>query len=248
VTATYVYGLVAAGHELPEGLEGMGPTGEVRTVEHDGLAAIVGDVPQDRALGTRADLLAHEAVVDTVAQAATVLPMRFPAVIDDSGIVDELLAPNRDEFLAILSELDGKVQYTLQGRYESDVLLQEIVEDDDQIRALSEHVRELPEDVGYQDRVRLGELIVAELDKRSADDAADVEERLRPFAEKVSITPTPQPEQVITAAFLVARDRAAEFEEAVERLGADTHEWMRLRLLGPLAPYDFVAARSETER
>jgi hypothetical protein len=242
VTATYVYGLVAAGHELPDGLEGLGPSGEVRTVEHDGLAAIVGDVPE-RALGTRADLLAHEAVVDTVAQVATVLPMRFPAVIDDAGIVDELLAPHRDEFLAVLGELDGKVQFTLQGRYEQDVLLQEILEENDEVRTLNERVRELPDDVGYQDRVRLGELIVAELDRRSAADAEDVEERLRPYAEKVSITPTPQPDQVINAAFLVARERAAEFESAVERLGADTHEWLRLRLLGPLAPYDFVAGR-----
>lgn len=243
MTATYVYGLVEAGHELPDGLEGLGPSGEVRTVEHDGLAAIVGDVPQDRALGTRADLLAHEAVVDTVAQAATVLPMRFPAVIDDAGIVDELLAPHRDEFLTILGQLDGKVQYTLHGRYEQDVLLEEILEENDEIRALNDRVRELPEDVGYQDRIRLGELIVAELDERAAADAGDVEDRLRPFAEDVSITPSPQPDQVITAAFLVARDRAAEFEEAVEELGNDTHEWLRLRLLGPLAPYDFVAGR-----
>jgi hypothetical protein len=243
VTATYVYGLAAAGLELPDGLHGLGPSGAVRTVEHDGLAAIVGDVPEDRALGTRDDLLAHETVVDTVAQAATVLPMRFPAVIDDSGIVDELLAPNRDEFLSVLGELDGKVQYTLHGRYEQEVLLQEILEENDEIRALNDRVRELPEDVGYQDRIRLGELIVAELDERAATDAADVEERLRPFAEDVSITPTPQPEQVITAAFLVARDRVAEFEEAVEQLGRDTHGWLRLRLLGPLAPYDFVAGR-----
>jgi hypothetical protein len=26
----------------------------------------------------------------------------------------------------------------------------------------------------------------------------------------------------------------------VEELGGDTHEWLKLRLLGPLAPYDFV--------
>lgn len=243
MTATYVYGLVAAGQELPEGLTGLGPSGEVRTVEHGGLAAIVGDVPLDRPLGTRADLLAHETVVDTVAQAATVLPMRFPAVIDDAGLIDELLAPHRDEFLSVLGELEGKVQYTLHGRYQQDVLLEEILEENAEVRELNERVRDLPEDVGYQDRVRLGELIVAELDERSAADAVDVEERLRPYAESVSITPTPQPDQVITAAFLVARDRAAEFESAVEDLGADTHEWLRLRLLGPLAPYDFVTGR-----
>ncbi|MGI5132029.1 GvpL/GvpF family gas vesicle protein [Pseudonocardia sp. CA-107938] len=242
MTATYVYGLVPAGTRLPEGLTGMGP-GSVGTVEHDGLAAVVGAVPEGRALGSRADLLAHESVVDTVAQAATVLPMRFPAVIDDAGIVDELLAPHRDEFLAVLADLEGKVQYTLRGRYEQEVLLREIVEQDPEIRALDQHVRGLPQDVGQADRIRLGELVVAALDERSTVDAADIEERLRPYAERVSLSATPLPDEVITAAFLVDRDRAAEFEEAVEELGRDTHDWLRLRLLGPLAPYDFVTGR-----
>ncbi len=225
---------------MPDGLTGLGPSGTVTTVEHDGLAAIVGDVPEGRPIGTRDDLLAHEAVVDAVAKEATVLPMRFPAVIDDAGIVEELLAPHRDHFLAIIGDLEGTVQYTVRGRYEQDVLLQEIIEEDDEIRALNERVRELPEDASYYDRVRLGELIVAALDERSAVDAAEIEERLRPLAEDVALSATPRPEEVITAAFLVRRTEAAAFEDAVEELGRDTHDWLRLRLLGPLAPYDFV--------
>ncbi|NWJ69649.1 GvpL/GvpF family gas vesicle protein [Pseudonocardia sp. ICBG1122] len=242
MTATYVYGLVRAGAPVPEGLTGLG-SGAVTTVEHDGLVAVVGDVPDGRPLGTRDDLLAHEAVVDGVAKATTVLPMRFPAVIEESGIVDELLAPHRDEFLAVLADLDGKVQYTLRGRYDQEVLLREIVEEDEEIRALNERVRELPEDVGQQDRIQLGERIVAALDERSAVDVADIDERLRPFAAQVSISPSPQPDEVVTAAYLVERSKAAEFEEAVEELGRDTHDWLRLRLLGPLAPYDFVSGR-----
>jgi hypothetical protein len=38
----------------------------------------------------------------------------------------------------------------------------------------------------------------------------------------------------------VERKRAHEFEEAVEQLGAELHGRARMRLLGPLAPYDFV--------
>lgn len=241
MTATYVYGLVAAGTRLPDGLTGLGPTGEVRTVEHDRLAAIVGDVPEDRPLGTRADLLAHEAVVDTVARETTVLPMRFPAVIDDTGLVDELMAPHQDQFLAVLAELEGAVQYTLRARYEQEVLLREVLEDDEEIRELDAQLRELPQDAGYNERIRLGELIVAALDERSAVDADDIEARLQPYAQRVARSPAPQPDEVITAAFLVPRDQTAAFEEAVEKLGADTRDWLRLRLLGPLAPYDFVA-------
>jgi len=61
----------------------------------------------------------------------------------------------------------------------------------------------------------------------------------------VSTTTPTEPEEVVNAAFLVRRDAAEEFENEVEELGGDTHEWLRLRLLGPLAPYDFVPRGEE---
>lgn len=240
MTATYVYGLVSADAELPEDLVGLGPSGEVTTVAHEAVAAIVGDVPLDRPLGTRDDLVAHEAVVDAVAATTTVLPMRFPAVVEQEGVVEELLAPHHDQFVRALEQLEGKVQYTLKGSYEQDVLLQEIVEEDAGIRELQERIRGVPEDASYYDRVQLGELIVKALEERRDVDAADVLERIGEFAEAVSATTPTQPEDVVNAAFLVRRDAADEFEDAVEELGADTHTWLRLRLLGPLAPYDFI--------
>ena len=221
MTATYVYGLVAADAELPDGLRGLGPSGEVTTVEHDGVAALVGDVPADRPLGTRDDLMAHENVVDTVAAATTVLPMRFPAVVEHDQVVEELLVPHHDRFVR-------------------EVLVQEIVEEEPAVAELQERIRGVPEDASYYDRVKLGEIVAKAMEQRRDVDARDIVERLSPFARQVSSSTPGQPDDVVEAAFLVARDGAEEFEKEVEELGADTHEWLRLRLLGPLAPYDFV--------
>jgi hypothetical protein len=52
------------------------------------------------------------------------------------------------------------------------------------------------------------------------------------------------PEDVIDAAFLVDRDKVADFEEVVEAVGEAAAGRIRFRLLGPLAPYDFVAAEA----
>ncbi len=41
-------------------------------------------------------------------------------------------------------------------------------------------------------------------------------------------------------ALLVDDDRRAEFEEHLEGLAEAVHERIRLRLVGPVAPYDFV--------
>jgi hypothetical protein len=119
-------------------------------------------------------------------------------------------------------------------------VLLEVVESDDEIRTLQERVRELPEDASYYDRVRLGELIVGALEARREVEAEKIYERLEPTAVEVAAHQPASPEDVVNAAFLVDRDRVQEFEDAVESLGSDLAGRVRLRLLGPLAPYDFV--------
>ena len=47
-------------------------------------------------------------------------------------------------------------------------------------------------------------------------------------------------EHVLDVALLVDDDRRAEFEEHLEGLAEAVHERIRLRLVGPVAPYDFV--------
>lgn len=241
MTAVYVYGLVGADTQLPDGLTGLGPSGKVSTVTHRDVAAIVSDVPGDRPLGTRDDLLAHEAVVDSVAASTAVLPMRFPAVVEEEGVVEELLAPHHDRFVTALGELEGRVQYTLKGRYEQDVVLREVLEGDPEIQALQAEIRDLPEDATYHQRLRLGELVVVALEQRRDDEAAQLVERVEPHAVGVVEHHPGQPDDVVNAAFLVEREYAQEFEDAVEQLGEQLHGRVRLRLLGPLAPYDFVA-------
>jgi Gas vesicle synthesis protein GvpL/GvpF len=237
---TYVYGLIKSDTAVPDGLTGLGPSGKVWTIVHGPVAAIVSDVPIDRPLGVRGDLVAHEAVLDTVAAQAAVVPMRFPAVVEEHAVVDELLAPNEDHFVALLDDLEGRVQFTLTGRYEQDAVLREVLQGDEEIRALREKVRELPEDAAYYDRVRLGELIVRALEQRRETEGAAIVDRLEPFAVATVTNQLAAPDDVVNVAFLVDRERQEEFENAVEDVGKDLAGRVRLRLLGPVAPYDFI--------
>ena len=240
MTATYVYGLVKADVELPPELDGLGPSGRVSTITHQRVAAIVSDVPTDRPLGTRDDLIAHERVLDTVAERTAVLPMRFPAVVEEQGVVSELLAPNQDRFVEALARLDGLAQFTVKGRYVQDTALREIAEADPKIMALRERVRDVPEDASYYDRIRLGELVVAAMERQRDEEGRQVLERLRPFVADISLRRLGQPDEVVNASFLVARDRAKQFDDAVDDVAHDLDGRVRFRLVGPLAPYDFV--------
>lgn len=237
MSPVYVYGLVTTDTAIPEGLTGLGP---VSTIAHGQVAALVSEVPADRPLGTRDDLVAHETVVDSVARSAAVLPMRFPAVVEERGVVEELLAPNHDRFLEALSAFRGRVQFTLKGRYQEDAVLREVVAGSEEIQALRDRVAQLPEDASYYERVRLGELIVTELERRRDEDAGRILAGLGPTAVDIASREPGAPEEVIHAAFLIDRKQRRRFEDAVEALGRDLHGRVLLRLIGPLAPYDFV--------
>src|ERR671912_1987750 len=164
----------------------------------------------------------------------------FPAVVEERAVVDELLAPNEEHFVTLLENLEGRSQFTLTGRYEQDAVLREVLESDEEIRALREKVRELPEDASYYDRVRLGELIVQALEQRRGVEGAGIIETLEPFAGATVPNQLGTPEDVVNAAFLVERERQEEFENAVEGVGEELAGRVRLRLLGPVAPYDFT--------
>jgi hypothetical protein len=101
-------------------------------------------------------------------------------------------------------------------------------------------VRDLPEDASYYDRLRLGELVVTAMEQRRDQDARLVLDRLAPFAVDVSVRAPGDPDEVLNAAFLVAKDESRPFDDAVEDVGRDYAGRATFRMLGPLAPYDFV--------
>ncbi|HEX6447697.1 MAG TPA: GvpL/GvpF family gas vesicle protein [Streptosporangiales bacterium] len=239
-TLHYVYGVTRAGVALPD----AGGVGDVRPrlVESNDLALLTGDVPADVAIATRDNLLAHTNLLDVVARDVTVLPMRFGTVVEDLDTAcSELLQVCHDEYLAQLTDLDGAVQFSLRAVYDEDVVLAEILREDEQIRRLNEMTRGAPPDAMRAERVRLGELVVAAFGMRRPVDADAVLDRARSVARAVVVRASGAPAVVVDMALLVDRQRCDELERDLEKLGRELSPRIRLRLVGPQAPYDFVA-------
>lgn len=104
---------------------------------------------------------------------------------------------------------------------------------------LREILREISEDAGYAERVRLGELVVQALDAKRAEDTEALPETLAPCA--VAVAPRePVDEETADVAFLIADGDRARFEQAVDELGRRWAGRIRLRQIGPLPPYHFI--------
>jgi Gas vesicle synthesis protein GvpL/GvpF len=239
--AIYVYGVTSGSNETEIDVAGVGPReAPIRRIREAGVAAIVSDVPRGPLAAAR-DLRAHWRVLDKVASVETVLPVRFATVMESEDAVRrEFLAPNADRLRTLLAELDGKVQLTVKGFYDEERLLREIVSESPEVARLRERTRTVSEAAGYYDRIRLGELVAAELERRRVQDAELFLSRLGPKAVAAKTEEPATKDGAVHAAFLVERNRIDEFTRAVQRLTDELGERIRIRYVGPLPPYSFA--------
>jgi hypothetical protein len=240
--ACYVYGIVPSDAKPPRDAEGVGdPAGEVSTVRHGAVAGIVTHLPPDAELGTRRDLLRHSRLLDRIAVSTPVLPVRFGSVLSAPGaVVDELLAPHHDELEKALSAVRGKAEFTVKARYVEDAVLREVVAEEPELAHLREVVNALPADAAYYERIRLGELIVRAVERRREADAAALFDQLSPYAAAAVWRPASTEEGIADAALLVDHHGWAALERAVEGVARRGAGRIRMRMLGPIAPYDFT--------
>ncbi|HWC38079.1 MAG TPA: GvpL/GvpF family gas vesicle protein [Acidimicrobiales bacterium] len=241
-TAYYIYGVVPADVDSDGDASGVGdPPGKVGVVRQGKIAALVSEVHLGRPLGTPEDLSAHQRLLDAVVTEVPVLPLRFGAVMTDANAVkEELLAPPHDEFVAALKELEGRAQYVVKGRYEEDAILSEVLSEVPEAQELRQQLHGQPEDATRNIRIQLGEIINQAVTAKREHDTAKVVDALGPHAVMTAVREPTHEHDAAQVALLVELDRADELENAVEDLVREWEGRVNVRLLGPMAAYDFV--------
>jgi hypothetical protein len=241
MTIQYVYGVTFADTSVPGDLRGM-DFAPVSLVTRGRCGALVSDLAGRRPLGTQLDLLAHERVLERLAKEnVSVLPFRFGAAMSGpEEIATELLTAHEDRFLRDLGRMVGRVELVVKGGYVDQEVYREVLNEVPEVTRLRERIRGLPEKDARDERIRIGELVARALAGKREDDGQRLIRALSPYAAEVAPRRPTGEDGAVNAAFLVERERRAEFDLAVDRLGREWEGRVRLRLIGPLPPYDFV--------
>ena len=237
--SVYVYGVLAASDQARVSVGGV-EGAPVRMIEHGGLAALVSTLEAD-ALAAAREVRAHWRVLEEASKATTVLPVRFGTVMESDDAVRELLLePNSAGLTELLDALAGRVQLNVKGDYDEERLLSAVVNEVPAVAALRERVQTLSDTAGYYDRIRLGELVAAEVARRRDEHMALALERLEPLSVAASAEEPHSQNAAFNLAFLVEASRVDAFSEAVGRLRAEFGERVMLDYVGPLPPYSFA--------
>ncbi|HZA09834.1 GvpL/GvpF family gas vesicle protein [Mycobacterium sp.] len=246
-TGIYVYGIVPVDVQVEEHAKGIGdPPAKVDMVREGDIAALISEVSVDRALGTPDDLQAHAQLLDGTASAAPVLPMRFGAVMSDAeSVANELLREHHEEFAQALQQLEGRAEYIIKGRYDQNAILGEVLSENDQARQLREDIANKSEDASRNSRMALGELISNAIESKRQADTNIVIDAVGELASQVNPRPPTHEYDAVNVALLAEVGRQHDLEAALHQLAENWQGRVEVRLLGPLAPYDFVVTSQQ---
>jgi hypothetical protein len=238
--ASYVYGIVQANATAPR-VKGIGGA-RVTLVAGEDIAALVSEIPGGRPRLGRQELLVHSRVLEAALKRGTVLPMRFGVVMSGaeevrSHLLDEHAAELREQ----LAELDGTVEIRIRASYDEDSLLREVVREHQEIASLRAAVHRRTDDATYYDRIRLGELVAAAVERRRERDAQAIVDALSSAALAVDEGKPAHERVALQASFLVERSRLSEFDRILDDVAMGYGGQIGFKYTGPLPPYSFVA-------
>jgi hypothetical protein len=238
----YFYCVIRSTEPCEFNTRGIGEQGAVvHTINYKDLAAVVSDSPVIEYDNSRRNMMAHSAVLDEVMRGHNILPVRFGIVAPSAKPISEQMLQRRyAELDNLLRKMDGKAELGLKAFWYEDVVYREIVETNPAISHLRSALVGRPAEETYYERIKLGELVEAAMNKLREDDVARILSALKPLACETRINDVITERMVLNAAFLVERAREPEFDQAIQRLDAELGKRLIFKYVGSAPPYNFV--------
>ena len=251
----YIYCIIDC--DTPKSFDSPGigdDTPEVFAIPCQGVAAVVSPVASDEFDISRANLLTHQRLLETVMRAGhTVLPVRFNTIAKDRGgksaeriIIDRVLAARKDEFANLLTFMNRHVEMGVKGLWpDINAVFQRIVEDDREIALLRGRLlsgpgpgASRPGDVAA--RMRLGERVKTALEARKEGARKQLISRLSGTVADMRENSVFGDAMFANLALLVEESRLADLEGVLSAFEADQAGGARLRYVGPMPPSSFI--------
>jgi hypothetical protein len=243
----YVYCIIQTTESRRFGPIGIGgEPADVHTVNFKDIAAVVSDTPLEVYDPTRENVLAHERVNEVVMRDFTVLPMSFSTVFKTSEDIVELLRTAYDAFRDVLVKMRDKVEFGVKVLWEPEIVIREIEKDDENLRLLRQEISSQRGST-YFARMQYGRLVDSLLQQRSEQLVNDIFNTLGSVSVASRANKPIGEKMILNAAFLVARDREADFDAKVKEIDA-RYENLKFKYTGPWPPYNFVNIRLKLER
>jgi hypothetical protein len=244
----YVYGIIPSRADVSFGKMGIGGAGElVYAVTHRDIAAVVSRTPVFIFDPTRENALAHEHVIETVMKTHTIIPMSFGTVFRTDDDIREVLRSIYPSVKDVLQQMAGKVEFGLKVTWDREHIIEQLQREHEEIHRFHLEITRKHLQSTYFARMQLGRMIDKALSERSAEYVREIYETLRAICVASRDNKPIGDKMIMNAAFLLEREREAEFDAAVNRIAKKFGDRLNFKYTGPWPPYNFVNIRLKLE-
>ena len=240
----YLYGIVDTAEEKSLGIEGTNAYGEVYTIPHQDISAVVSDSEMVNYTTLVKDvvaryLLRHQQVIEKIMDSYTIIPMKLGTYAFNIREVEEILSKGYTMFKDIFRKVNNKIEIDVVATW-SDLnsIIKEIGEEQD-VKRLKEESMSKPEGVSFEDQIKIGNRIKNSLDNKRERCALEIETGLKDVSIDFRKHDLMDDRMIFNMAFLIDKNKKTEFERRLDELDAIFNEKLNFRCVGPLPPYSF---------
>lgn len=237
----YIYGVIRKGEEKSFGPIGIGEQGnEVYTVPYQDIAAVISDSPIIDYKSLTKDivakyLLAYQSVIEQVMKHYAIIPFRFGTMTESNEEIKAIMVHGYPKFTDALKKMQDKIELDVMALWDKDKVFKDIAEEPE-VKKFKEAIKQNPSD---QDRIKLGRMVAASLDKRKEKYAKEILAKLGEFAEDLCIHDVMGDEMIANVSLLIRKDREKELDLEMGELDRKYEGRVNFRCVGPLPPYSF---------
>jgi len=243
----YIYCVIDSNQPRSFGPLGIGGRGDdLHTICFNDISAVVSDAPITKYRVSRENSLAHEKAIEKVMTEHTVLPVRFATIAEDEAEMKRILEAEYKRFRELLYQMKDKTELGFKAIFKEDVVYKDILEKYENIRALKEKIAPLPPEKTHHQRMEIGRMVEAALQQEKQTIEEDILNTLSPLAVEVKTNDPYGDLMIINAAFLVEKEKEAEFDNQIQTLGDKYDEEVKFKFVGLLPPFNFVNLVIET--
>lgn len=234
----YLYAIVDAPSRPDYAFSGIGDRPVYALIDGE-VAAVVSDIEEIKIRPERRHLAAHQQVLRQLMAVDTVLPMAFGTIANSSKAVSKMLKTYHASFVEQLQQMRGKVEMGLRIALDAPDIYEYLIDQSPEIMALRDDLV-LRGGGSHNDKIELGQQFAQLLEETRAASFEKIEGLLAPSYSAIQANAVKGEKEIANVAFLVERDKLAEFEQKVERAADQFDDRFTFQYSGPWAPYDFV--------
>lgn len=236
----YLYAIIPAGKDLKYGEIGIDGA-QVYLISDNHVSAVVSDFSNGKIRPERRHLAAHQAVLKSIMQEESPLPISFGMIAGSTEEIQRILTLNSKSFIDQLKRVHGKVEMGVRVVWDVPNIFEYFVNIHKELRDARDKLLGGSHNPSQDDKIEVGRLFDWFLKDNRENLTRKVEDGLESSCFEITRLPPRNEKEVMNLACLIARENIEKnFENAICEIAQEFDNNYTFDFNGPWAPHNFV--------